>query len=137
MIADMGALVATPGRVGASAAQVKAKLFRGLADSSRVAVLEALRDGPACVSDVVAATGQSQPSVSMHLACLWECGLVERERQGRFVQYRIADPRVVQLLDAGNALLLHVGDQVYVCTRYQEDDGASSDPVAARGRVAV
>ena len=114
----MGTLVATSERVGPSAAEVKAKLFRGLADPSRLAVLEALRAGPACVSDVVATTGLSQPSVSMHLACLWDCGLVERERQGRFVQYRIADPRVALLLDAGDELLMRVGDQVYVCTRY-------------------
>ena len=66
---------------------VKAQLFRGLADPSRLSVLEELRAGPATVSDLVAATGLSQPSVSMHLACLWECGLVERQRQGRFVEY--------------------------------------------------
>jgi len=112
------------------ALEVKAKLFRGLADPSRLSVLEVLRDGPACVSDVVAATGLSQPSVSMHLACLWECGLVERERQGRFVEYRIADPRVDALLDCGDGLLLHVGDSVYVCTRYQDDGAATpADPL--------
>ena len=114
----MGTLAATPDRVAPSAAEVKAKLFRGLADPSRLAVLEALLDGPACVSDVVAVTGLSQPSVSMHLACLWDCGLVERERRGRFVHYGIADTRVRTLLEAGEGLLTRVGDQVYVCTRY-------------------
>ena len=113
-------------RVGASAAEVKAKLFRGLADPSRLAVLEALREGPACVSDVVAATGLSQPSVSMHLACLWDCGLVERDRRGRFVHYRIADIRVRTLLEAGEGLLTRVGDQVYVCTRYPNTSAAAA-----------
>jgi len=97
---------------------VKAKLFRGLADPSRLAVLEALRDTALCVSEIVTATGLSQPSVSMHLACLWECGLVDRERRGRFVLYRLADERVRALLDAGDALLMRVGDQIYICTRY-------------------
>ena len=98
---------------------VKAKLFRGLADPSRLAVLEALRDRPRCVSELVDTTRLSQPTVSMHLSRLWDCGLVERERRGRFVYYRIADPRVSTLLDAGDGLLLRVGDRVYVGTRYQ------------------
>ena len=63
----------------------------------------------------------------MHLACLWDCGLVERERRGRFVHYRIADPRVEALLDAGDGLLLRVGDQVYVCTRYETANDESND----------
>lgn len=62
---------------------LKAKLFRGLADRSRLAVLEALRDGPQCVSEIVAATGLSQPNASTHLSCLGECGLVTRERRGK------------------------------------------------------
>ena len=78
-----------------------------------------MRSGPSCVSDVVATTGLSQPSVSMHLACLWGCGLVERERRGRFVEYRLADRRVSTLLDAGEGLLVRVGDQIYVCARYE------------------
>ena len=116
----MEVLSRTPDRTTASAIDVKAKLFRGLADPSRLAVLEALRERPGCVSEVVERTGFSQPTVSMHLACLWDCGLVERERQGRFVHYRISDPRVSALLDAGDGLLLRVGEHVYVCTRYAE-----------------
>ncbi|HEV8676471.1 MAG TPA: metalloregulator ArsR/SmtB family transcription factor [Methylomirabilota bacterium] len=98
---------------------LKAKLFRGLADSSRLAVLEALRDGPRCVSEVVAATGLSQPNASAHLACLGECGLVNRERRGRFVYYAIADKRVVRILEEAEAILAEVGSHVYRCTRYE------------------
>jgi DNA-binding transcriptional ArsR family regulator len=105
----------------AQTASVKAKLFRGLADTSRLRVLEALRVGPRCVSEVVAATGLSQPNVSGHLACLWDCGLVEREQRGRFVYYRIADPRVEALLSAADDLLVTIGANVYVCTRYEVD----------------
>ena len=67
--------------------RLKAKLFRGFGDASRLSVLEALRDGPRCVSEVVAATRLSQPHASAHLACLGECGLVTRERRGKFVYY--------------------------------------------------
>lgn len=99
---------------------MKAKLFRGLADPTRLRCLEVLRDGARCVSDVVEATGLSQPTVSMHLVCLWECGLVDRDRRGRFVYYTIADARVHAILGEGDDLLIRVGDQIYVCTRYPE-----------------
>lgn len=107
-----------------TAPMVKAALFRGLADTSRLRVLEVLRAGARSVSDVVAATGLSQPNVSAHLSCLWDCGLVDREQRGRFVYYGIADPRVESLLALADDLLVTVGDNVYVCTRYEEaDDG--------------
>ncbi|HLF09363.1 MAG TPA: metalloregulator ArsR/SmtB family transcription factor [Dehalococcoidia bacterium] len=110
--------------VQASAAHsVKAKLFRGLADLSRLRVLEFLREGPRCVSEVIQATGLSQPNASGHLTCLWECGLVNRERRGRYVYYSIADPRVEALLTAGDDLLIRVGESVYICTRYEESAG--------------
>ena len=54
----------------------KAKLFRGLADLSRLKILEVLRTGSKCVSELVTLTGLSQPNVSAHLSCLAECGLV-------------------------------------------------------------
>ena len=53
----------------------RAKLFRGLADSSRLAILESLRSGALSVSEIVAVTGLSQPNASNHLRCLSECGL--------------------------------------------------------------
>lgn len=97
---------------------LKSKLFRGLADPSRLGVLEALRDGPRCVSDVVAATGLSQPNASGHLSCLQECGLVTRERRGRFVYYAVADKRVLRVLEEVEAILSEVGDAVSGCPRY-------------------
>ena len=76
---------------------LQAKLFRGFSDPSRLSILEVLRGGPAAVSDIVATTGLSQPNASNHLRCLTECGLVVGEQEGRFVRYRLSDPRVGQL----------------------------------------
>lgn len=97
---------------------LKAKLFRGLADSSRLAILEALRSGPTSVGDVVAATGLSQPNVSSHLACLADCGLVARSQQGRQVFYALSDPRVDGLLRQAEELVAEVARGIYECTRY-------------------
>jgi ArsR family transcriptional regulator, cadmium/lead-responsive transcriptional repressor len=97
---------------------LKAKLFRGFADASRLGILEALRDGPLSVGDLVVETGLSQPNVSNHLSCLYDCGLVAREQQGRFVYYRLSDERVGMLLSLADEVLGDVAAGVYACTRY-------------------
>jgi DNA-binding transcriptional ArsR family regulator len=84
---------------------LKARLFRSLGDPSRLAVLEALRDGPKCVSDLVAQTGLSQPNVSGHLAFLRDCGLVEREQRGRYAYYSIQFVEAAAILMSADVLL--------------------------------
>src|SRR5574341_2454230 len=100
--------------------QLQAKLFRGFADSSRLAILNALRDGPRTVGEIVETTGLSQPNVSNHLGCLRDCGLVMSEQKGKFVQYRLSDDRVALLISLAEELLADVARGVYQCTRYGE-----------------
>lgn len=97
---------------------LKVKLFRGFSDPSRLAILEFLRAGPRCVSDIASGVGLSQPNTSMHLACLEDCGLVTRRRRGQYVEYAIADPLVLDLLRQAERLLEQVGEQIFRCTRY-------------------
>jgi DNA-binding transcriptional ArsR family regulator len=85
--------------------EAKARLFRALGDPSRLAVLEALRDGPKCVSDLVERTRLAQPNVSGHLAALRECGLVNRDQRGRFAYYSVAATEVECVLASANAAL--------------------------------
>lgn len=105
-----------------TALALQAKLFRGFADPSRLAILIALRNGARSVSDIVQATGLSQPNVSNHLSCLRDCGLVTASPQGRFVYYELSDRRVEQLLRLADELLADVAKGVYKCTRYQAED---------------
>lgn len=102
---------------------VTAKLFRGLADPSRLAILESLRSGPRSVSDIVEATGLSQPNASNHLGCLLDCGLVSRDRRGRYAYYRLSDDRVEDLLGTADALIADVARGIYECTRYRTAGG--------------
>ena len=102
----------------AQSAGLKAKLFRGFADPSRLGILEALRRGPLTVSNIVDTTGLSQPNVSNHLACLRDCGLVSFETEGRYTRYRLSDRRVAALLRQADELLAEVAKGVYECTRY-------------------
>jgi len=102
---------------------LKAKLFRGLADPSRLAILEALRRGEQTVTELVAATGLSQPNTSAHLTCLKECGLVAGRQEGRFVHYRIADERMEDVFRAVEDILADVAAAVYACTRQDQLGG--------------
>ena len=101
-----------------SSIDLQAKLFRGFADPSRLALLEALREGERTVSELVETTGFTQPNVSNHLACLRDCGLVTVRQQGRFAYYSLSDNRVAKLLLLADDLLADVAKGVYECTRY-------------------
>jgi ArsR family transcriptional regulator, cadmium/lead-responsive transcriptional repressor len=60
----------------------------------------------------------SAADISMHLGCLADCGLVARERQGKFVVYHISDRRVLKLLGQIDELLSEVGGFIATCARY-------------------
>ena len=97
-------------------AETLTKFFRGLSDPSRLSILEALRPAGRTVGEIVHATGLTQPNVSNHLGCLYDCGLVRRDHVGRFVRYRLSDPRVETLLRLGEELLADTARGVLACT---------------------
>ncbi len=99
--------------------QLRAKLFRGFADPSRLSILEALLESPQSVSSIVKITGLSQPNVSNHLACLKDCGLVVGEERGRFSYYRLADTHVKRLLRDAQSILGNVAKRIEACPRYE------------------
>jgi len=74
-----------------------ARLFSVLSESSRLALLQALHDGPLTVNELVEASGMKQANVSKQLAILHDHQLVKRERDGTFIRYEIADPMVFSL----------------------------------------
>ena len=98
---------------------LKAKLFRGLADPSRLAIFEALRSGAKTVSEIVASTKLSQPNVSAHLAYLKDCGLVASQQEGRKVFYRLQDPRMDALFQAAEGIISAVSECISCCSNYE------------------
>ncbi|HEY7123734.1 MAG TPA: metalloregulator ArsR/SmtB family transcription factor [Ktedonobacterales bacterium] len=110
-----------------SATELKAKLFRGFADLSRLSILEALRNGPLTVGAIVEQTGLSQSNVSNHLRCLSDCDLVIAEAQGRYTRYQLSDPRVGTLLTLAEELMRDVARGIYDCTRYEEEEGTAHE----------
>lgn len=102
----------------ATSLTLKAKLFRGFGDPSRLGILDALRNGPLTVGEIVETTGMSQSNVSNHLGCLRDCGLLVAEQEGRYVTYHLSDDRVGELIAIAESLLADVARGVYECTRY-------------------
>lgn len=83
-----------------------AEYFKVFSEPNRLAVLEALRDGPRNVTAVVEATGLSQALVSKHLKLLTIAGVVQRRPEGSLVFYGVVDPTVFALIAQAERLLL-------------------------------
>ena len=77
--------------------QAVARLFSVLAEPTRLAVLQALRDGPHSVGELVGLCRMKQANVSKHLGILHDHHLVRRQRQGVSIRYEIADSMVFSL----------------------------------------
>ncbi len=80
--------------------QRAAQIAQALADPLRLTLLRHLMGGAATVAELTSVTGASQSNVSNHLALLRGQNLVERERHGRQMVYRIADHTVAQLIES-------------------------------------
>ena len=102
-------------------ADLVAKYFRGLGEPTRLRILELLRDeGELSVGELVQRLGVPQPKVSNHLACLRWCGFIEARREHRVVFNRIADKRVLKMLELAHALLADNEEHVAACCRIEE-----------------
>jgi ArsR family transcriptional regulator, arsenate/arsenite/antimonite-responsive transcriptional repressor len=78
--------------VGEETAAGLAQVFRALGDPVRlrlVSLIGAHQGGEACVCDLSAAFHLSQPTISHHLKVLREAGLIDSERRGTWVYYRL------------------------------------------------
>lgn len=95
-----------------------AALFRSLADPTRLAIIQRLSAEPARVVDLTSELGLAQSTVSKHLACLRECGLVDVRPAGRASVYSLAQPALTDLLSAAETVLAATGNAVALCPTY-------------------
>jgi DNA-binding transcriptional ArsR family regulator len=93
----------------------KARLFRALGDEPRLAVLEQLVAGEQRVSDLAAALGTAQSSISTHLATLHAAGVVARRSAGHNVYYAVAHPSVNTLLRSADEVVVASLQEAYTC----------------------
>jgi len=93
-------------------------LFRSLADPARLAILQHLALGEHRVVELTRHLGLAQSTVSGHLACLRDCGLVSSRPQGRASVYSLARPELWELLAAAERVLAATGSAVALCPTY-------------------
>lgn len=97
-------------------------LFHGFSDPSRLSIVRHLALGEHRVVDLTAHLGLAQSTVSQHLACLRDCGLVSSRPQGRASMWSLNHvDAVMDLLASAEKLLALTGDVVALCPHYGVD----------------
>lgn len=103
----------------ATSLSAAACMFRSLGDPARLAILRHLALGEHRVVDLTAHLGLAQSTVSAHLACLRDCGLVTSRPQGRASIFCLVhDGALLDVLSAAERLLAATGDAVVLCPTY-------------------
>jgi DNA-binding transcriptional ArsR family regulator len=105
----------------AEGVELTARFFAGLADPTRLRIVEALLERPHTVGEIVARLDLRQARVSNALACLKWCGYVEARRAGRYVWYSVTDPRLHDLVAQARAIMADHAGHIASCTRLEAD----------------
>jgi len=79
--------------------QFKSEIFQALANPTRIAIVEALRDGELSAGQLIGKLGLEQANVSQHLAVLRAKQIVVNRKAGNQVFYSIRDKALVEVLD--------------------------------------
>jgi len=102
-----------------AAMSAAACLFHGFSDPSRLAILRELSRSEHRVVDLTEHLGLAQSTVSKHLACLRDCGLVTSRPQGRASVFTLTHRQaMLDLLSAAERMLALTGDAVALCPVY-------------------
>ena len=81
------------------------QVFFGLADKTRLMMLELLADEELCSCEIMAALDLTEPTTSHHLGILERAGLVASRHDGKWVFYQLANSNAKAVLNRGSALV--------------------------------
>jgi len=77
--------------------RLKAEMFKALAHPARICILDKLRNRPWCVCELAAELGVDKSIASKHLSQLKSVGLIEDEKRGTMVEYRLVAPCILDM----------------------------------------
>lgn len=86
--------------------KIQADVLKTLSNPKRLEIVHLLASGPREVGRLADELGISQPNVSQHLAIMRSAGVVEAERVGREVRYRLADPEIIVACETMRGVLM-------------------------------
>ena len=100
--------------------EILMKFFRGLGDSTRLRIVEALLEKERNVSELIKLIGVPQSNISNHLACLKWCGYITSRKEGTNVYYQITDERVKKIVGLAREIIADHAENLYACTRIKD-----------------
>lgn len=74
-------------------------VFKALGDSTRLRILELIKNGEKCICEIIPGTGKSQPTVSQHLRILRQAHLVEQRKEGTNIWIHAKDKQIYQIIN--------------------------------------
>jgi ArsR family transcriptional regulator len=86
--------------------ELRAHMFKAMAHPMRLRLLEKLRDRPWCVCELAEEVGIDKSVASKHLSQLKEAGLIDDEKRGTLVEYRLTAPCVLDLAACAEGAVL-------------------------------
>ena len=85
--------------MGEALRQFKSEIFHALANPTRIAIVEALRDGEMSAGKLIEKLGIEQANASQHLSILRAKQIVVNRKAGNQVFYSLRDPALIEVLD--------------------------------------
>jgi len=86
--------------------ELKAEMFKALANPMRIAMLDKLKIKPWCVCELAAEVGIDKSVASKHLSQLKAAGLIDDEKRGTLVEYHLVAPCVLELAACAEGTIL-------------------------------
>ena len=73
-------------------------VFKALGDSTRLRILDLIKNGEKCICEIIPETEKSQPTVSQHLKILRQANLVEQRKKGTNIWIHAKDKQIYQII---------------------------------------
>ncbi|KYK36284.1 MAG: winged helix-turn-helix transcriptional regulator [Theionarchaea archaeon] len=85
---------------------MQTKMLKALGDTTRLRILELLRNGKLCVCEIIPQIEASQSNISQHLRILRDAGIIELEKHGRENHYYVVNEKIFKIMDLVNEAIL-------------------------------
>lgn len=97
--------------------ELLSKFFHGIANPTRLQIVLSLLKKEKRVGELVEELNMKQSQISNQLACLKWCGFVASRHEGKYVYYRVTDPRIREMIEMARQVVADNAEHINFCTR--------------------
>ena len=94
-----------------STTSYQADVLKSIAQTTRLKIIEFLRDGERCVCEIFPAINEEQSNTSRHLAYMQTHGILSRRKDGVKIYYAVKHPEVFEIIDRATAIVRRESDE--------------------------